>query len=118
MKSALVIFILLLSTQVFSKTLDCNTNGISRFRAGIDVVTLEINKDSLKIIYRYENSDNEFSTLSDNTNPAFFHSYKENQIIFGFDGETFGKLASFDNGKSYQGRAVVSQDFDLFFDCK
>ena len=119
MKTLIISFTFLISINIFAaKKYTCSTEGISKFESGIDVVELIVTEKTLTLSYRYDYSNAFYTEFSDNNDAALYHEYRDNQILFGFDSETYGKLASFDKGQTYEGRAVVSQDFDLFLRCK
>jgi hypothetical protein len=100
------------------RTLSCSVQGIDVVSTEIEDVKINILKDGLAVDYKYSRIAKYFFDIADNSTPANVYDISEDKIIFNLDGETFGKLASFDNGKSFEGRAVISQDFPVFLTCK
>jgi hypothetical protein len=100
------------------RTLKCSVEGVDVFSTDIESVKINILNNGLAVDYKYTNIDATFFDLADNSNPSKVYEITDDKITFGLDGETFGKLASFDNGNTFEGRAVISQDFPVFLTCK
>lgn len=99
------------------RKLSCFVESIGTSSDDIGSVDLEIYNGGMRILYTYRGSSNLFEDEFNHGDGTGLYSYSKNQLIFGYDGEHSGKLASFDNGKTFSGKAYISQDFTTFLEC-
>jgi hypothetical protein len=100
------------------RTLGCSVQGIDVVSTQIQDVSVNILKNGFAVDYKYTRIDRNFFDIVDNSSSVNVYTVSKDKITFNLDGETFGRLASFDNGKTFEGRAVISQDFPVFLTCK
>lgn len=105
------------SQGMIQKSYNCQVSSIEQFQSDISSVKIDLIDGAIAVHYKYRNFDQVFSEYSDNSDRACFHEFRKNQIIFGFDGDSFGKLASFDEGRTFEGQAVIAEDFTVFLTC-
>jgi len=101
-----------------NRAFKCDVSEFDTSVSNIDQVDLEIVKNSMKITYKYTNYPEIFvDSFTHNQGMGMF-TFTKDQFVFGYDGEHGGYLASFDEGKSYQGKAYIAQDFTVFLECR
>ena len=101
------------------KSFQCEVSPIHSSEEVVDSVSFDILKNqAMRLRHTYAGFDFVYEDEFQNGKAYSEVKFSKSQITFAHDGEHSGQLASFDGGKTYQGKAVIAEDSTVYLECK